>query len=44
MNLYNLTDTQCRAMFMAISIDRLEVCDGDNHRRLTIDDVENFET
>lgn len=42
MNLHCLTDDECSEMIKAISIDMLEICDGDNHRQLTLADVESF--
>lgn len=44
MILHNLTDKQCRNIIKEISIDEIEICDGDTHRPLTLDDVKNFET
>lgn len=44
MILCNLTDAYYSNMVKELSIEDLEICDGDTHRSLTLDDVENFKT
>ena len=44
MNVKNMSDKECRNMIKDVPLERLEICNGDNHRHLTVADVENFET
>lgn len=44
MNVKDMSDKQCRDMIKEVPLERLEICDGDNHRQLTFADIENSST
>lgn len=44
MNVKDMSDNECRDMIKDVPLERLEICDGDDHRYLTSTDVEHFAT
>ena len=42
MNMKNMPNKQCREMIKAVPLNGLEICDGDDHRLLTDNDIANF--